>query len=514
MSNTYVSLLQVGVDLGLWFVLYKKAVPTLNLFSAIAKNRWPWMVTNWSTLSPLFKSAAGGDANLVAAYQDFDNAVISAKLGNPQNAFDNSSNIARFYPFLQTINISTLSLTPQETIFRDTELQRISNFTETDFKAMVAFLKYSSAYTASYLGKGDPQGSPLFAQVTVSKQRNATFADFLQLENFIKLQNLISGIVFDYRQRQAKSPDLLTASKANILPGSDVSIANNYLSSVPVPFQGSLEQMAKVYLGSSTKWYELVTINKLQPPYVDQNGTKLLLLSPGNPNNITISGDLRTDIPVGTKIALGSIRVREETRIIEKRLENNDGTLTLFLSGDQDLTKLKTQEKAYVRVRSPGTVYDGSFIMIPLTAAADLKSKNTPMAQVLQELDKALLSFGVDIKRDERTGDIVMDAAGNFQLVYGLDAVRQAFYWAIRTNQGELDWHPDFGIPQAIGNTFLGSTQEAAVFAQTIQRSVMRDARFSSVEIQQLATTGTSISISFIVTVGGSSAAIPLSFIV
>ena len=136
------------------------------------------------------------------------------------------------------------------------------------------------------------------------------------------------------------------------------------------------------------------------------------------------------------------------------------------------------------------------------------------MAQVLQELDKALLSFGVDIKRDEKTGDILLDASGNFQLIYGLDAVRQAFYWAIRTQQGQVDWHPGFGVPDAIGARFMGSTQEGAVFAQTLTSAVMKDARFNSVNLQQISTTGTSIAMSFIVTVAGSGAAIPLSFVV
>lgn len=514
MSNSYTSLLQVGVDLGLWFCVYKGAQPTLNLFSAIARNRWTYLVNNWTTIGPQFRILTGGDENLMAAFQDFDNAVTSAKLGNTQNAFDNAANIARFYPFLQALTLTSLALTPDEVILRDKEFQRIAQFTETDFKAMVKFLKYSISYTGSYLGHSDPQGSKLFATVSVSKQRNATFSDFLQLESMVKLQNLISGIVFDYRQRQAKSPNLLALSKQNIVPGGSVSVTTNYLSSVPVPFQGSLEQMARAYLGNSAKWYELVTINQLQPPYVDQNGTKLLLLSPGNPNNITIPGDLANDIPVGTKIALGSLRVREETRLIERRIDNNDGTLTLFLSGAQDLTKLKIPEKSYVRIRKPGTVYDGSFIMIPLTRASDLTNMPTPMAQVLQELDRALLSFGVDIKRDEKTGDVLLDPAGNFQIVFGLDAVRQAFYWAVRTTQGTLDWHPGFGVPNAIGTKFMGSTQEGAVFAQTLTTSVMKDARFTSVVLTQLTTTGNSLAMSFIVTVSGSGAAIPLSFVV
>ena len=48
--------------------------------------------------------------------------------------------------------------------------------------------------------------------------------------------------------------------------------------------------------------------------------------------------------PGGTKQGFASYFVREETRLIERRIDHNDGTLTLFLSGRQDLTKLKVQE--------------------------------------------------------------------------------------------------------------------------------------------------------------------------
>jgi hypothetical protein len=459
-------------------------------------------------------SITGKSSTQDSSLSDFDNAVKSYLLGNKQNAFDNSQNFLKFYPFLQLLKLDNLALTPEERIFRNLEYKRVRGFTETDFREMVSFLKYSAAYTSSYLGHGDAKGTRIFADVSVKPQRSATFNDFLQLDNVIKLQNLIEGIIFDYKQRVTKSPNLLSAANNNIAGGSEVSISTRYLSSIAVPFQDSLEAMARKYLGDSRRWYELVTVNKLQPPFFDQNGTKVPLLSPGNANNLTVDGTLASDCAVGSKVSVGSLKFREQTRVIERQVLNADGTMTLFLSGDQDLTNLLPSQKAYVRIRKPNTVYDGSFILIPLDVASTYAKMPTPTSDVLRRLDADLLAFGVDIKRDEKTGDIVTDGSGNFQMIYGLDAVRQAVYWAIRTTRGELPWHRTFGVPATIGNKFMGSTSEAAVFFQTLDASLRGDARFKSISLQKIRTTGNSLSLDIIVTLSGSKVPIPLSFVV
>lgn len=514
MAANYTNLLQVGVDLGIWSIINKQATATLNLFSAIAKNRWTWIVTNWSRLYPQFKRMTQGNQTLLDALVDFDNAVQSYNLGNTNNPLNDSQKFLEFYPFLQAVNLTSLNLIPAEKILYANEIQRVQQFNAQDFRNMREFIKYSIAYSGSYLGHSDPQGTPIYADIVVKPARQATFDDFLQLNSMVQLQEMIEGIIFSYKQKQSASPNLLKIANQNIAAGSNVTVRSAYLSSIAVPFQGTLETMAKTYLGDSRRWYELVTVNKLQPPFFDQNGTKVPLLSPGNPNNVTVDGTLATDCPVGSKVSVGSLTYREQTRVVERQTLNTDGTMTLFLSGDQDLTSLLSTQKAYVRIRKAGTVYDGSFILIPLSAASKFATMPTPTSDLLRRLDTALLAFGVDIMRDEKTGDIVTDGSGNFQIVYGLAAVRQAIYWAIRTIRGELAWHPTFGVQQSLGATYMGSTTEAAIFFEQLQSSLLKDRRFQSINVQGIRTTGTSISLDLLIQLGGSNVPIPLSFVV
>jgi hypothetical protein len=255
-----------------------------------------------------------------------------------------------------------------------------------------------------------------------------------------------------------------------------------------------------------------VTVNNLQPPYVDEAGERYLLLSPGASNNIIISSERRNDIHVGAKIGIGSYKVKEEARIIEKITYNSDNTMVLFLSGAVDLVKLKTSEAAFVRIYKPHTVNSGSFILIPSSLPTANLPTTTPGSDALRRLDAPLLKFGVDLARSP-TGDISIDANGNLAMAAGLQNVRQAVLYHLKTTAGDLPFHPTFGINAAIGERYYGTRDEVMIFAQLLSDAVMTDPRFTGVMIQDIKATNTGMSITFLAQIAGLDAQIPLSFV-
>lgn len=514
LTKKYSSLFEVLVDTEL-FMTQKNGEPLhLGLLQNLARGRWQWFVDNWSqTLYQRFKILANGDGNLESTLEDLNRYVVSYQLGNPQNPFDIIGKFIDFAPFLSNIFVSELTLSGDEQIIISNEIYRVSNFVIEDFRAMLSFLRQQVVLSDYRIGLGDDKAASAVGVSPIGRERTANVTDLVRLAEVDSVRQYIEGIIIDFKNTQDKPPNLLQFANGNLGPNSSFEFLDIYRSSISVPFEMSLENMAQKYLGNRDRYFELVTINNLQPPFVDEVGQKYPLLAPGAVNNIIISSVRKNDIPVGVKIGIGSYRIREEVRIIERVIDNNDGTLILFLSGNQDLSKFQTDEGAFVRIYAPHTVNNGSFILIPLVTESANKSKYTPQSDDLRRLDTALLNFGVDILRDEKTGGLVVDSNSNFKFAAGLVNVRQAVLFALRTTQGELPFHPEFGVSAGIGERYYGTADEAIIFGNALRQSLLTDARFQDIQIVGVNSTGTGISLTMVVTIAGSNQAIPLSFI-
>lgn len=512
-KTTYTSIFSITVDLSLYVAIVKGQAISLSMLPSLAKTRYSWIVANWKNLYKKFKGMANGDQDLEAALADFDSSIKSSLLGNTANILDNSTKFRLYSPFLQSLTLDTIGLTPAEQTLVNQEQQRVGKLSIEDFRAIKKFLDESSALAASALGLGDAQAFKLTGTSTVSRVKQPTISDLSDIDDIIELSKFVDGIIFALRQTTDKPPNLLAIANQNISVDSSVVIRDIYSSYVAVPFEISLEHMALKFLGDRSLWFELVTVNNLQPPYIDEMGQKYSLSAPGASNNVLISANRRADVHVGARVMIGSLTIREESRIIEKILYNSDNSMVLFLSGNQDLFKLQTKEGAFVRIFSPHTVNSTTFILIPLEITSPVGRSLTPQNDSLRRIDQSLLNFGVDIAQNEQTGDMLVDSNGNFVMAYGLKNVRQAVSNVLKTIRGELPFHTQYGLDIDIGRRFFGSFNEATVIAQAISKSVLRDPRFTSANVTSVQTTTTSISINMTVTITGSTQVIPLSFI-
>jgi len=509
----YTDLFSVLNDTDLYMRVRRGDPLGLDLLQALARGRWIWIVENWSNiLYARFKTLANGDDILEATLEDLQGLVSSYLLGNLRNPFDNFDTFVKYSKFLAAVRVGELNLSPAEFVLVDKEKERVSSFVIEDFRAMLKYLKQQSALDAFRIGLGDVDSAALYGVQPIARQRSATVADLARLDDADQIRQYIEGIIIDLKDSQDISPNLLRIANDNLGPDSPVVFNDAYRSAVAVPYEISLEHMAKKYLGSADLYFELVTVNKLQPPYIDEMGEKTVLLAPGAVNNVIIAGTRKDDIPVGTKVMIGSYSVREEPRIIERVTENTDGTLILFLSGAQDLVKLRTDEGAFVRIYSPHTINTGGFLLIPLTIETPNGSQYTPKSDELRRIEKSLLTFGVDILRDEATGGLVIDSSCNFKFAAGLRNVRQAVLYALRTVRGELPFHPNYGVSASIGDRYYGTADEAVIFANVLRQGLLLDQRYTDVKIAGIQQTGTSLALTIVVWIAGVVDPIPLSF--
>jgi hypothetical protein len=509
----YTSLYELQNDLSLYISIKNQEPYNLAHIPAIARNRWVWIVDKWtSLLKERFKTVANGEQYLETNLLDFDRSVEAYKIGNKTNVLAIPEKFVRYSEFLQTVLLSEIGLSKDETDILNTEITKALNFDITRFREMLRFLKQQSVLTAQYVGLADETSARIREIATAPKKRRANYADMRTMQEGIGLEQFIEGIVIELKRTSKKPPNLLISANQNIAAGSPVSINDAYVSYVSVPFESSLQQMATRYLGSPDRWFELVTVNNLRAPFVDENGTKSFLLSSGSNNTIYVPASLKDVIAISSKIKLGSFKLREEVRVIEKISDNKDGTLTVFLSGTKDLSKFSIADKPYVRVYKPGTVTTGSFVLIPSIVPANNTDAPTPQSDELRRTDRALLAFGVDIQRNEVTNDFIIDPSGNFKLCYGIANVRQSTLTLLRLNQGELPYQPALGVPDTTGEQYFNTVDEAIIVGDLIKEAVKLDARFKNVLVDNFKTGGNSISLNLYAFIEGVETGIPLSF--
>lgn len=512
-SKLYTSFYELKVDLGMYLAMKSNDPYTLDLLPAIARGRYQWLVDNWNSFYPRFKDYANGDQKLESALTDFERSVQSTKLGNTVNVLTYPDKFVLYAPFLFLIKIEEVKPNKDEKDFLRRELARVQAFDISNFRSMVQFLKEQHNLTCDYIGLGDADAAALRDETVAPKKRSSTVEDLSTLEDALELERFVEGIIVNFKQNSGTPPNLLKIANNNLSSDSGVTINDAYRSYISVPFAQSLTQMAYQYLGSAERWFELVTANNLKSPYVDLYGEKQLLVSSGSGNSLTIPDARKEWINLSTQVVIGSITQKEQTRVVEKINDNKDGTLTIFLSGEKNLSAWKTEEKAFVRVYYPNTLNEKSMVYIPLDVTSPLTRVATPSSDELRRLGQQVLSFGVDIQRDERTGDILLDSTGDFKKCYGAANLRQTIHHVLSTVRSENQWHENYGITSNVGDSWLNTLTESEALALSMQNAILADSRIKNCIISDIKPTGNSLAISMIAVLQDSTVPIPLAFI-
>lgn len=515
MARQYTDRFSLQVDLQLYLLVRTGGTPTLSLLPKMAADRWPWFVKNKTKITQTFEQYANGDEFLTKQILSFHDYIESYENGANVNPFSNLNIFAEMSELLDLININSLELTAPEISYIDQEKQRASQLTAEDFKAMLKFLRSQRDIAFDYIGLGDPYYDEIRGRKSSPKQRDYFVSDLQVINNTIDLENYIEGIILEFKYKKNIAPNLLAFANSKLIEsGSEVRVENIYKSYVVVPFEKSLQQMAQDYLGSADRWYELVTVNNLKSPYVDLYGEKVLLLESGSAATLRVPISQQEKFRINSTIKIGSRLVPEEIRRIEQVNDNQDGSATIYLSGNQDLSKLVITHVPYIRVYIPETISDFSFVKIPVSIGAPYGNVPEPTDGELKRLDKALLAFGVDIARDDLTGDLLLDPSGDLKYQFGINNVRQTAKLALDTERGQLPLHLNYGLSNQLGFALQGDTTSTKI-ASIIEQTLKQDVRFTSVTLKDInISADNKIAMTVYVTIAGSNQLIPLAFVI
>ena len=274
---------------------------------------------------------------------------------------------------------------------------------------------------------------------------------------------------------------------------------------VPVPFGLTVEGIAQRYLGDAQRWLEIVTLNNLRDPYIDENGFQYPLLSNATGRQITVSSN--QNLYLGQRVLLQSSTQTPNARAILGIDQLSDTSFLLTLDGQPNLDNFVTADGAYLQAYLPGTVNSQQKIFIP----SDLPIPTDPNIIVPSSASGDPLTglSKVDWLLTD-SGDVAVNNYGDFRLAWGMTNIIQALKIKLGTVSNTVLLHPDFGAGIKPGT--INADISAKQIFSTINKTVQQDSRFDGISSLQITLNGPVLTIALGIILANNTGVFPLTF--
>lgn len=518
-------------DVNLWLRLRGGDSLVLADIPSIIPLRWSYFRDQWEFIKPDLIRGMARTTNpdfLNQQISDFGDFIESQRTSAAKiNPFQDAQTFFRYYAIFDNLSIESINLTNQEQDIVDSEVARVNAFSKNNFiQAKHQIAEYHDRLADTY-GLSDESYNKAFNKSSIPPQINATIVEanlLLTLQSAIKTVNFILANLFAVDN--SIDPFALARANANN-PNIDI---GQYRSGklVKINYGESLESLAARYLGDPNKWIDIAIANGLKPPYIDEVGVRIPLLSNGASNQINLSvtdinGNLNIDkLYINQPVFLQSTAevVTDQRTIISLRQVPVSGEIILELDGDRDMDRYKTVDQAHIRVFAPNTINSSFYVLIPSQEPLeDGRNEEVPwfLAKSAEDEKRAKVDIALDAD-----GDIPLTTNGDIKLSYGLDNAVQAIKLKIVTELGSLRYHRTFGLVNVLGNKNQNIDDIRELLTQSIITQVESDSRFDRVEdllVDYLVNNQTgqgvgAMAISMSVRLAGGTQVIPISFTV
>lgn len=452
--------------------------------------------SNKSATSPSVEGASGSASTNSANAAATD--PITQVFAEPEKSPD----------FFDSIPVSTLSLTQNQQDAINDEMTLIRLITTADLLKIKNTFQSVALDLASHFGAGDPTVAAIYGRPTPTTRSNPMTIeenDIIQaFFNVISaMDTLTASKQFDTTQQLKQTSLQLVgglASQANITIPS-----YNSKYEAPVPYGLSIEQIAMRYLKSPDKWIEIVTLNALREPYIDEVGFSYPLLSNSDGRSFTVN-DSSTQLFIGQKITLSDTITLPFVRMIIDVNKISDTSYLVTVDGNADLT-LQTNYSAKLKAYLPGTVNSQNTIYIPSNLPSDINSDLFPIPNLSP--DKLNDIANVDFLLDE-SGDIAINSVGDFRLANGLTNLIQAMRLKIQTKKGTLLRHDYYGLGITAGMSTADINSGELI--KSLNRMIQNDPRFESISSIQITLQNNILSINMVVNLAQRTGVLPINF--
>ena len=431
------------------------------------------------------------------AAQRLETDPLTDVFKNPEENFD----------LFDGISVDDLTLNPAQQLAIDDELLRVRFLNVNDFRGFRQEIVNLAHDIADSFGAGSAVYSDVYGLPT-PKDRPIP----MTVEENEVLQALFQAVqMYDLLCATKKYDDLTIQNPMEFVGGlaNESGIDFEDFSSkllAPVPFGATIEEIAARYMGDSSKWLEIVTLNKLRSPYIDETGFTYEFLSNAEGRQFNVN-DTEDNLYIGQKITIVSDTVPPVTRKIVNVEKIGDGNFLVTVDGLANLDLFQTDDNARMQGYLPGTVNSQNQIYIPTNQPADEDDRvfdivNMP-STALNKLAK------IDFLLTDNF-DIAVNSVGDFRLASGLTNLIQALKLKIRTQRGTLLRHLEYGIGLTHGISVADI--ENGEIIKSLNAMIASDDRFEAIESINIRLDGPTMKIDMVIRIANGSGIVPISF--
>ena len=448
----------------------------------------------------------GQDGDAIESGEGGKEARDARRTSPLNNVFDEPE--ANF-DFFNSISVDELSLTPQQTAAIQDEIELNSLISIEEIKDFVKETQDLILDLSNNFGAGDEFFSEVFGRPEPRKR-----ATPMTVEEFELIKTLEDAVLnMNLLVATREFDDVRTQSSLEYVGGLaeesgiefDSSATAKYLA--PVPFGLTIEEISARYLGDPDRYNEIITLNNLRSPYIDEDGFFYELLSNGDGRQFNIGNN--QNLFIGQKIQISSNTVPMFTRKITAIERITDDNYLITVDGLSNLNSLKTNDNAKIKAFLPGTVNSQNQIYIPSNQAVDEEPRTFDIP-FLQGDDLTGLSK-IDWLLDDN-GDVVLNSFGEAALANGLNNLVQALKMKVATQKGSLLADENFGLGLVPGVNVTDINIETVL--GDLRDMVLQDSRFEAVDKIEVNLLGSDLSITIQARLANGRGIFPIDFTV
>lgn len=519
-------------DLSLWLKLNNGDALTMADIPDLISLRWPQFRDKWVFLEERVKSNVSGADNpdfALETINKFTEFVNIQKLTSSQlNPFSDKSVFYKYYDVFNLMPIDMIPVNNNESKIIQERTRTVSNYTKNHFIAMKRDIRTAMDEKADITGASDEDYNSAFNRSSVTQQTSISIDDVKTMRLYQDSERGLDFILSNITTINTVGIDPFALLRAN---ANNPDIPFELYSSgrlVRMGYGEDLKVLAARYLGDEDKWMEIAVANGLRPPFIDEIGTTVPLLSNASGNKINLAatdsnGELNIEkLYIDQLVILQSdVETKPEQRKIVDIYEVPiNGEIVVELDGSNDLDRYTTVDDAHIRVYKRNTINSGLYVLIPSQDELPPET-NTDVPWFLQASSSDEKQAKVDLLLDA-DGDLVFDATNDVQLNYGLSNAIQAVKLKMATEAGELPRHPEYGLVTIQGQTNADLASVRQTLIESINFNIENDTRLERVErldVEYFSSDdsrlqGTAFLVTLEVRLAGGETVIPVSFAV